>query len=164
MAEDDDAGLADCRRAVELATGAGNRWMQAFAGTELSGRLLARGDVGPACAGLGQVVEVWHRSGDWAQLWLTLTHSAMALREVGDDELAVHVIGSTDRHASYATTPLPASQRDRALNAAAELQARLGDERYEALLTEGASLPVSEVVHRTRARLIEGVDGTGPGR
>ena len=159
MAEDDDTGLADCRRAVELAGDARNRWMQAFAGTELSGRLLARGELGPACSGLGQVVETWHRSGDWAQLWLTLTHSAVALCGVGADELAAHVIGSTDRHATYATTPLPATQRQRALEAADDLRSRLGDARYDALLAEGASLPVSDVVHRARAGLIAGAAG-----
>jgi hypothetical protein len=152
--DDDDEAVASCRSAVELAMSAGNRWMSNFARTELSGRLLARGELEAACAGLGEVVETWHRSGDWSQLWLTLTNSAMALGELGTDELAAHVIGSTEHHASYAATPLSANLRAQALATADELRSRLGDDRYEQLLAEGASLPVSDLVHRTRGALV----------
>lgn len=78
----------------------------------------------------------------------------MALSELGTDQLAAMVIGSTDRHVTYATTPLSAPQRDRALAVAADLRDRLGDERYEAMVAEGSSLPIADVVHRTRAALI----------
>ena len=128
--------------------------MAAFARTEVGGRLLARGDLAAACGVLGQVVATWHRSGDWSQLWLTMTHSAQALNDLGEDELAAQVIGSTDHHASYAAVPLSVPLREAAIAAADDLRSRLGDDRYEQLLREGAALPVSDVVHRAGTALL----------
>src|SRR4029077_12326510 len=50
------AALDAFLRADRIARDAGNRWMSAFAFTEASGLLVARGDVDEGCAGLAEML------------------------------------------------------------------------------------------------------------
>ena len=79
---------------------------------------------------------------------------ALAKGVVGETELAARLLGAIEAHATLGTPPVIASLRDRALSVAADLAASLGDERYAALHREGASLPVGDVVYRTRSALL----------
>ena len=69
--------------ADRIARSAGNRWMSAFAHTEASGLLVARGEVDEGCAGLAEMVALWYRAGDWSQQWHTLSRCVIALHRVG---------------------------------------------------------------------------------
>ncbi len=62
------------RRAVELAESAGNRWIQAFALTEVLWLRAREGEPREALARYADVVELWYRGGDWANQWLSLRH------------------------------------------------------------------------------------------
>ena len=63
-------------QAVEHGTSVGNRWIVAFARTELISVAARRGDLDNALELAGLVVDTWHRAGDWANQWLTLRHVA----------------------------------------------------------------------------------------
>ena len=79
-----------------IARSAGNRWMSAFARTEASGLLVARGDVDEGCAGLAEMVALWYRAGDWSQQWHTLSRCVIALHRIGQRR-ARHGAGRSDR-------------------------------------------------------------------
>ena len=86
------------RRTASPAT-AGNRWMSAFAHTEASGLLVARGDVDEGCAGLAEMLALWYRAGDWSQQWHTLSRCVIALHRVGNVELAMELVGTIETYA-----------------------------------------------------------------
>ncbi|MEX2659359.1 MAG: BTAD domain-containing putative transcriptional regulator [Acidimicrobiales bacterium] len=69
----DEAGRA-LQHAAELGEIAGNRWISAFALTEVHSLSAQRGDLIPALQGLAGVIDTWHRGGDWANQWLSLRH------------------------------------------------------------------------------------------
>ncbi|MGI9659585.1 MAG: hypothetical protein ACR2OD_11800, partial [Gaiellaceae bacterium] len=150
-AEEAMRAFKECDR---FSRAAGNRWMGAFARTELSALLLMSGSLSSALTGLAEAVDTWYRAGDWSQQWLTLARCVVALTAIDQDELAAQVIGAIEERAAMATPPVVASLRERTLEAAQELRARLGTERYDELHDLGASLPVVDVVHRTGSALL----------
>ncbi len=137
-----------------LARAAGNRWMSAFARTELSGLLLGVGDVTTACTQLAEIVDVWFRAGEWAQQWHTVTRCVIALAAIGEDELATEVLGAIDAHSAIGAPPVIPLLRDRVLDLSAELRERHGAELDDRLRAAGARMPVAEVVERTRRALL----------
>ncbi len=138
---------------------AGNRWMSAFARTELSALLLVEGELDGALRGLAEAVDTWHRAGEWSQQWLTLTGCVVALMAVGADDLAAQVIGAVEKRATMGTPPVIAPLRERTLVAAEDLAARLGEARYGELHEVGGASRVADIVHRTRAELLRHVAG-----
>jgi hypothetical protein len=159
---DRDEALRAFRESAGIATGVGNRWSATFAGTEACALLLDEAaTVGEACRGVAASVDVWFRAGEWAQQWFTLARAAVALERTGQRDLACRVIGAVEVRASV-RVEAPPLRRARALDALAELadrmRAELGEDRFGELAADGAALPVTEVVHRTRAALA-GVDG-----
>jgi predicted ATPase/DNA-binding winged helix-turn-helix (wHTH) protein len=159
FASHDDAAAAvrafdECDR---IARRAGNRWMSAFARTELSALLLVEGDLGSALRGLAEAVDTWYRAGEWSQQWLTLARCVVALMAVDATELAAEVIGAVEKRASMGTPPVMAPLRERTLSAADELETRLGGERYAGLHGDGGEAPVADIVIRTRAELLRHV-------
>ena len=72
-ADDEQSALEAFRDSIRLAVSVGNRWMDAFARTELNGVLLGVGRVAQAAGGFAEVLDTWYRSGDWAQQWLTVS-------------------------------------------------------------------------------------------
>ena len=73
-----------------------NRWMRAFAMTELLWLRARRGETGPALEGYRDVVETWYRGGDWANQWLSLRQLAGVLAALGHDEDAALLFGAVD--------------------------------------------------------------------
>ena len=150
----DEGALAAFLRADELARMAGNRWMSAFALTEACGFLVHLGDVARGCAGLAETVDLWYRSGEWAQQWHTLSRCVIALHHIGQAELAVELIGAIEAHFVFGITPISARLRDLALATRGELESGLGGARAAELAAIGSSRPVDAVVHRVRNALL----------
>jgi hypothetical protein len=141
--------------AERLASSAGNRWMSAFARTEVSGLLVHRGDVDEGCAGLADMVALWQRSGDWSQQWLTLSRCVIAFHRVGQTELAAEVLGAIDAHAMLGVAPMSSTLRDVAFTTRDQVVAELGTARADELRSAGASCPVEDIVQRTRRALLD---------
>ena len=132
----------------------GNRWMHAFAFTEASGLLVSRGELEVGCAGLADMVGVWYRAGDWSQQWHTLSRCVIALDRIGQGELAVELLGAIETHAMLGVAPMSGTLHDLVFATRTELVEAMGTERAGELLAAGATLPVEEVVLRTRRALI----------
>jgi predicted ATPase/DNA-binding winged helix-turn-helix (wHTH) protein len=157
---DDDAALAAFATADRLARSAGNRWMSAFARTEASGLLVARGDVGNGCAGLAEVVDVWYRSGEWAQQWHTLSRCMIALHRIGQHEIAAQVLGAIETHTTMGGPPVMSTLRDLAFDTRDAVTARLGQAHTDDERAIGASLPVATLIGRVRNALLgRAIDG-----
>jgi hypothetical protein len=149
-----DVALAAFLRADELARMAGNRWMGAFALTEACGLLIRRGEVERGCSGLAETVDLWYRSGEWAQQWQTLSRCVTALNVLGHAELAMELIGAIDAHFRFAITPISLTLRKDALAAREEIENGFGEAHSAELSAIGASRPVDVIVYRVRNALL----------
>jgi hypothetical protein len=151
---DDDTALAAFTESDRLASAAGNRWMSAFARTEIGGLLVHRGDVARGCAILAEMVDLWFRAGDWSQQWHTLSRCVIALDRIGEPELAMEVLGAIEAHATLGVAPMTTILRHLAFATRDQLVTSLGEERSALLRTSGATSPVDTVVHRVRTALL----------
>ncbi len=71
---DPEEAAAHLQRAADVALGAGNRWIQAFALTEVLWLQAREGQPREALERYSDVIEIWYRGGDWANQWLSLRH------------------------------------------------------------------------------------------
>jgi hypothetical protein len=140
--------------AHRIARSAGNRWMSAFAYTEASGLLVARGEIEEGCAGLADMVDVWYRAGDWSQQWHTLSRCVIALHYIGNDELAMEIVGAIEAHATLGSAPMSSILQGVAFATRDELINELGEDRAAAQREAGANAPVDDIVSRTRRALM----------
>jgi predicted ATPase/DNA-binding winged helix-turn-helix (wHTH) protein len=162
----DGAALDAFAEADRLASGAGNRWMSAFARTEASILRVVGDDLATGCRGLADTVDVWYRAGEWAQQWLTLSRCVVALDRIGRPELAAEVIGAVDTHATLDAPPMKPTVRRFLLATRESIGSQLGADHSAELLASGAHRPLSALVHRTRSALLGLPDtpATGPAR
>jgi predicted ATPase/DNA-binding winged helix-turn-helix (wHTH) protein len=151
---DDQAALDAFATADRLARSAGNRWMSAFARTESSGLLVSKGRLADGCAGLAEMVDVWYRAGEWAQQWHTLSRCVIALDRIGQYDVAAQVLGAIEAHTTLGGPPVMTTLRDLAFETRDSLSDQLGEERSAEQRAMGASLPVVEIVDRTRNALL----------
>ena len=127
--------------ADRIARAAGNRWMSAFAHTEASGLLVARGELDEGCAGLAEMVALWYRAGEWSQQWHTLSRCVIALHRIGNIELAVELVGTIEAHATLGVAPMTAILHDVAFAARDAMVEELGEARADELRAAGRDLP-----------------------
>jgi hypothetical protein len=151
---DDADALVAFARADDIARTAGNRWMSAFARTEVSGLLVARGELEQGCAGLAEMIALWYRAGEWSQQWHTLSRCVIALDRIGRLELAMELLGSIDTHALLAVAPMSAILQDVVFATRDRMTRDLGDARTDELRSMGAACPIEEIVLRTRRALL----------
>jgi len=152
--DDDDASLDAFASADRLARSAGNRWMSAFARTEASGLMVAKGLLEDGCRGLAEMVDVWYRAGEWAQQWHTLTRCVVALDRIGQHEVAAQALGAIEAHTTMGGPPVMTTLRDLAFDTRDSLSDRLGQERMDEQRALGATMPVAAIVDRTRSALL----------
>lgn len=76
------------RETAHLAGSAGNRWIEAFADTEVWWLEARNGDVRTALIGSGVIIDTWNRGGDWANLRLSLRRVFGLLTQIGDHRAA----------------------------------------------------------------------------
>jgi hypothetical protein len=131
----------------------GNRWMHAFASTEASGLLISRGELEAGCAGLADMVGVWHRAGDWSQQWHTLSRCVIALDRIDQAELAIELLGAIEKHATLGVAPMSSTLHDLVFATRNALVDSMGTEHSAELLVAGATSPVEDLVLRTRRAL-----------
>jgi hypothetical protein len=151
----DAAALESFMRADRLASSAGNRWMSAFARTEASGLLVARGEIAQGCVGLAETVALWSRAGDWSQQWHTLSRCVIALHSVGAHDLAMEVVGAIEARATLGVAPMTSILHDVVVATRAALVGDMGEDRAAELRAEGAASEVEDLVIRVRRALLE---------
>jgi len=150
----DSDALEAFATADRIARTAGNRWMSAFAHTEASGLLVARGELDEGCAGLAEMVSLWYRAGEWSQQWHTLSRCVIALHRVGNAALAMELVGSIEAHAKLGVAPMSSILHDVAFATRDALIDELGEAHAAELRATGATCPVEDIVLRTRRALL----------
>ncbi|MGI8939035.1 MAG: BTAD domain-containing putative transcriptional regulator [Iamia sp.] len=141
------------REAADRAGAAGNRWVEAFAETEVWWLEARNGDVRSALTGSGRVIDTWARGGDWANLGLSLRRVFGLLVQVGDHRAAAVLHGALSRWG--ATTALPFEPSDAEhLDAAVEgVRAALGSTAFAAAVEVGADLSETGLVAYVQERI-----------
>ena len=141
------------RESARLAGSAGNRWIEAFADTEVWWLEARNGDVRTALHGSGVVIDTWHRGGDWVNLRLSLRRVFGLLMQIGDHEAAALLHGSLN--ASGAESALPFEPHDAGDVTATvdRLRSELGEHMFTAMVQRGTELSDAELVQLVRARI-----------
>ena len=117
------------RRRVVAAVGrggarAGNRWVEAFALTEVLWLEARKGDPARALAGFATVIDTWYRGGDWANQWLSLRHVCGILAQLGADRSAAVLYGSIAAAGAAAALPFEPADAERLGKLVDELRRR----------------------------------------
>ncbi|MDQ6696137.1 MAG: AAA family ATPase [Actinomycetota bacterium] len=120
---------------------AGNRWIEAFAETEVFWIEARLGRTDTALRGYERVIETWYRGGDWANQWLSIRHVLGILQQIGQHEAAAVVHGGLS--ALGVNHALPFEPADAArLHASVDLlRTKLGDERFAEASQRGSQMP-----------------------
>ena len=133
-------------RSSQLAAGAGNRWIEAFALTEVHWLQARRGEPMRALRGYADVVDLWYRGGDWANQWLSLRRVLGILLDVQMFEPAAVLHGAlTAVGASRAMPFEPADAESLETNLDA-LRSRLDPAQFTQAMERGGSMTHQEVI------------------
>ena len=134
------------RRSAALGAECGNRWIEAFALTEVHSLDARRGDTTAALRGFASVIRTWYRGGDWANQWLSLRHVCGALAMTGATRPAAVLHGALS--AAGAAYALPGTPDDTAEfeRLGVELREQLGAAEYATAVREGVALRDTELV------------------
>jgi hypothetical protein len=154
VADDPARAREELARSEALGHAVGNRWIELFARTENLWLRALDGEPLAALRDFADVLEAWHRAGDWANQWLSLRHVFGICSLLGADELAVVIHGALDRAGAVDAFPFEPAAAAEHTRTMAALRARLGD-RVPALEQEGrtgtTSAVIGLVVDRIRA-------------
>lgn len=150
------------RRSAELGERAGNRWIRAFALTEVHWLSARHGNPVDGLTGYAEVIDTWHRGGDWANLWLSLRHVFGILMQLGHHETAAVVHGALDTAGATLALPFEPDDAERLERQAADLRRELDSSGFAAAAERGAAMSESEVVsyvHAEIARVVRSDSG-----
>ena len=141
------------RESAQLAAAAGNRWIEAFAQTEVWWLEARNGDVRTALTGSGRVIDTWHRGGDWANLRLSLRRVFGLLTQIGDYYGAAVLHGALNASGATSALPFEPNAAEDLDGAVALLSNALGKDHFDAAVETGASLPESTLVAFVQERI-----------
>ncbi len=141
------------REAAATARAAGNRWIEAFALTEVWWIEARSGDLGAALAGSGEVIETWHRGGDWANLWLSLRHVLGILQQSGDLRAAAVLHGALATAGATYAMPFEPSDAERLKAVVGQLRTELGEDAFDRAASDGAALAEPALVAYIQERI-----------
>lgn len=134
-----EEAAASLRRSAEVASRAGNRWIEAFALTEVLWLEALKGDPAGALAAFSSVVDTWYRGGDWANQWLSLRHVCGIFAQLGANRSAAVLYGSLAAAGAAAALPFEPSDAQRLGNLVDELRRLLGPADFAEAVREGAA-------------------------
>jgi len=153
--EGSDAAAAGehLQRAAELATGAGNRWIQAFALTEVLWLEAREGSSRTALAGFADVIDIWFRGGDWANQWLSLRHVFGILVQLRDHRAAATLHGALAAIGAAYALPFEASDAEHIDELVVELRDEMRSADFATAVRRGASMTDGEIVEFVQDRI-----------
>jgi hypothetical protein len=144
---------AELQRAADIASNAGNRWIQAFALTEVLWLEANQGRPREALARYIDVIDLWYRGGDWANQWLSLRHVFGILVELRADFGAATLHGAlTAAGAAYAL-PFEAADAQRIGVLVDILRDRLGAAAFASAVRRGTTFSDGEIIDFVRAQI-----------
>ena len=141
------------RRAADLGEEAGNRWIRAFALTEVHWLSAQDGRVAEGLRGFADVIDLWYRGGDWANQWLSMRHVLGILTDLGAHRAAAVLHGALI--AAGASAALPFEPGDAQQLAAEANRARdvLGAAEFATAVRRGAALSDADTVAYVRVEI-----------
>lgn len=143
---DPESALSHLERAGSRAGSAGNRWIEAFALTEVHWLRARNGYPMAGLAGYVDIVDTWHRGGDWANQWLSLRRVLGILVEVGALEPAAVLHGALTAVGAAHALPFEPAGADELSRCITTLRSELGPSGFAAAVRRGASMDDSEIV------------------
>jgi predicted ATPase/DNA-binding SARP family transcriptional activator len=150
-----DTGRAEraLRLAADLGEEGGNRWIRAFALTEVHWLSAQQGRVADGLRGFAEVIDMWYRGGDWANLWLSMRHVLGILADLGAHRAAAVLHGALV--AAGAAAALPFEPGDAKQLAAEANRARdvLGAAEFAAAVRNGAAMSDADAVAFVQAEI-----------
>lgn len=141
------------QRSADVAERAGNRWIQAFALTEVLWLRASDGDVLPALVGFSHVIDMWFRGGDWANQWLSLRHVFAILVVLQDDRAAATLYGALAAIGAAYALPFEASEAEHVEDRVGQLRDRMSATDFAGAVRRGASMTDSEVIEFVQERI-----------
>ena len=138
--------LSLLERASLLGAEAGNRWIEAFALTEVHSLRARQGENLEALAGYADVVDIWYRGGDWANQWLSLKRVLLILVELGAFEAAAVLHGALTAMGAALAQPFEATDAERLQQGVDEVRSLLGPATFADAVRRGASMRDREIV------------------
>jgi hypothetical protein len=124
-----------------------------FGQTELVSLASRRGELEVALRLARDVIDTWHRAGDWANQWLTLRHVAGVLTQRGDYEDAALLQGAVRVASAEMAMPIEASDLLRVGEILEQLPAALGPERLADAESRASAMLDDVVVRHTLATI-----------
>jgi predicted ATPase/DNA-binding SARP family transcriptional activator len=144
---------AELQRAADRARDAGNRWIQAFALTEVLWLEAHQGRPRQALARYIDVIDLWYRGGDWANQWLSLRHVFGILVQLRADLGAATLHGALTAAGSAYALPFEAADAQRIGFLAENLRDRLGVAAFASAVRRGTTLSDGEIIDFVRAQI-----------
>jgi predicted ATPase/DNA-binding SARP family transcriptional activator len=143
----------ELQRAADIARDAGNRWIQAFALTEVLWLEARQGRPREALARYIDVIDLWFRGGDWANQWLSLRHVFGILVQLRADLGAATLHGALTAAGSAYALPFDAADAQRINALVDDVRDRLGAAAFASAVRRGSSLSDGEIVEFVRAQI-----------
>jgi predicted ATPase/DNA-binding SARP family transcriptional activator len=139
-----NANVHELRIAIELAEQVGSDFLTNLAVVSLAAATAREGDTTPALDYYEQAIRTWQQVGAWAPLWITLRTFIRVLADLdlNDDAATLHGAARRPR-----TGPAPYGADSAMMQeTATTLLQRLGQDDFDAHVTQGADLADDEVV------------------
>ena len=144
---------AQLQWAADIASAAGNRWIQAFALTEVLWLEARQGRPREALARYIDVIDLWYRGGDWANQWLSLRHVFGILVQLRADLGAATLHGALTAAGTAYALPFDAGDAEQIRVFAESLRERLGAAAFASSVRRGAALSDGEIIDFVRAQI-----------
>ncbi len=141
-----DEALALLRGASLTASEAGNRWIEAFALTEVHSLEAKRGDLLVALAGYSHVVDLWFRGGDWANQWLSLRRVLGILVELEEHVAAAVLHGALTAVGAAQAMPIGPVASEHLSESVDDVGSFLGPTEFADAVRRGASMKDREII------------------
>jgi predicted ATPase/DNA-binding SARP family transcriptional activator len=140
-------------QAADLANQAGNRWIEAFALTEVLWLRARQGHPRAALAEYSDVIDLWYRGGDWANQWLSLRHVFGILMQLRDYHGAATLHGALSAARAAYALPFEAADAQRISNLVKDLRQKLGPVTFAATVRRGASMSDGDIIAFVRSQI-----------
>jgi predicted ATPase/DNA-binding SARP family transcriptional activator len=152
-ASDSEQAERALRLAADLGEEGGNRWIRAFALTEVHWLAAQQGRVTDGLRGFTEVIDVWYRGGDWANQWLSMRHVLGIFADLGAHRAAAVLHGALV--AAGAAAALPFEPGDAKQLAAEANRARevLGPAEFAGAVRSGAAMSDADTVAYVQSEL-----------
>ncbi len=135
-----DESLRLLSESARLAAGAGNRWIEAFAQTEVWWLEARRGDILTALQGAGHVIDTWYRGGDWPNFQLSLRRVFGLFVQLDDHHAAAVLHGALDASGAMGALPFEPRSAEDVAAAVDKVRSALGTDGFDRAMGTGSTL------------------------